>query len=128
MLVSCPGLRRSWFFRRLLVRAPQLSVKARLAHSAGFAAVALHEVIAAGRAVELRVGHRMAVRDGGHFGPTLGTLLTDESVTPDAESSHSPPHQAGRAGGDAGDCHARLEFAWTSLLSHNLILYASSRF
>ena len=50
----------------------------------------------AGWTIELRVGHRVAVRDGGHFGPTLGTLLTDDSATPDAESGHLSPHRARR--------------------------------
>jgi hypothetical protein len=47
--------------RRLLVRLLQLSVKARLAHSACFATVALQEVMTAGRTIEVRAGHRMAV-------------------------------------------------------------------
>src|SRR5579864_2601167 len=101
------------------MRVPQLRVKARLAHSACFAAVALREVMTAGWTIELRVGHGMAVRDGGHFGPTPGTLLTDDSVTPDTDSGHTAPHteRNEQEGGD-GDCHARLEFAWTLLLRH----------
>ena len=47
--------------RRQPVRLLQLSVKARLAHSACFAAVALREVMTAGRTIELRAGHRIAV-------------------------------------------------------------------
>jgi len=47
--------------RRLSVRLPQLSVKARLAHSACFAAVALLEVMTAGWTIKLRAGHRMVV-------------------------------------------------------------------
>ena len=47
--------------RRLRVRLPQLSVKARLAHSPCFAAVALQELVTAGRTIELRAGHRMVV-------------------------------------------------------------------
>ena len=46
---------------RLPVRLPQLSVKARLAHSPCFAAVALQEVVTAGRTIELRAGHPMVV-------------------------------------------------------------------
>ena len=83
-------------FGCLLMRVPQLRVKARRAQSAGLTAVALREVIAAGWTVELRVGHRMAVRDGGHFGPTPGTLLTDDSVALHAESGHLPPHRTVR--------------------------------
>ena len=47
--------------RRLPVRLPQLSVKARLAHSPCFAAVALQEVVTAGRTIELRAGHPLVV-------------------------------------------------------------------
>jgi hypothetical protein len=46
---------------RLLVRLLQLNVKARLAHSASFAAVALQEVMTAGRTIELRAVHCTAV-------------------------------------------------------------------
>lgn len=81
------------------MRVPQLRVKARLAHSACFAAVALREVMSAGWTIELRVGHRMTVRDGGRFRPTLDALLTDDLVTPDAESGHTPAHRAGRITG-----------------------------
>jgi hypothetical protein len=78
------------------VRFLQLCVKARLAHSACFAAVALREVMTAGRTIELRAGHRtVAVRNGDRFRPALDALFTDDSVTPDAESSHRPPRQAG---------------------------------
>ena len=47
--------------RRMLARFLQLSVNARLAHSACFAAVALQEVMTAGRTFEVRAGHPMAV-------------------------------------------------------------------
>jgi len=57
MLVSCPGLRHSWVLRRLLMRVPQLRVKARLAHPTCFAAVALQEVMTAGWTIEIRAGH-----------------------------------------------------------------------
>jgi hypothetical protein len=46
---------------RLLVRLPQFGAKTRLAHSACFAAVASQEVMTAGRTVEVRAGHPMAV-------------------------------------------------------------------
>jgi hypothetical protein len=38
-----------------------LSIKARLAHSACFASVALQEAMTAGRTIEVRAVHRMAV-------------------------------------------------------------------
>jgi hypothetical protein len=47
--------------RRLLVRLLQLNIKARLAHSACFATVALREVMTAGGIVELRASHRITV-------------------------------------------------------------------
>jgi hypothetical protein len=47
--------------QRLLLRLLQLSVKARLAHSACFAAIALREVVTAGRTLEIQAGHCMAV-------------------------------------------------------------------
>jgi hypothetical protein len=74
--------------RRLLVRLLQLNIKARLAHSACFATVALQEMTTAGRTIELRAVRRTAVRGGGHFLPTLDALLTDDSVALDAESGH----------------------------------------
>jgi hypothetical protein len=43
--------------RRLLVRLPQFGPKTRFAHSACFAAVALQEVMTAGRTNEVRAGH-----------------------------------------------------------------------
>jgi hypothetical protein len=43
------------------VRLSQLSIKARLAHSACFAAITLREVMTAKRTIELRIGHRKAV-------------------------------------------------------------------
>lgn len=55
--------------------------------------------MSAGWTIELRVGHRMTVRDGGRFRPTLDALLTDDLVTPDAESGHTPAHRAGRITG-----------------------------
>jgi hypothetical protein len=73
------------------MRVPQLRVKARLAHSACFAAIALQKVMTAGRTVELRVGQRVAVRIGGRFRTAMGALLTDDSVTQDARSGHRPP-------------------------------------
>jgi hypothetical protein len=48
-------------FSCVLVCVPQLRVKARLAHSSCFAAVALREVTTAGRTIELRSGHRVTV-------------------------------------------------------------------
>ena len=109
-MVSCPDLRRSWVPRRLLMRALYLSVKTRLAHSPCFAAIALLEVMTTGWTIKIRAGH---------FGPTPGTLLTDDSVTRDTKSGHTAPHaeRNEQEGGD-GDCHARLEFAWTLLLRH----------
>ena len=50
----------SWTLRLLLVRPLQSGIEARLAHGAGFAAVALREAMAAGRAIEFRAGHRLA--------------------------------------------------------------------
>jgi hypothetical protein len=47
--------------RRLLVRLLQLNIKARLAHSACFATVALQEMMTAGRTIGVRAVHRMAV-------------------------------------------------------------------
>ncbi|MFZ0581500.1 MAG: hypothetical protein WAN72_08430 [Candidatus Acidiferrales bacterium] len=52
---------RALGIRRLVVRLLQLNVKARLAHSACFAAVTLQEVMTAGRTIEIRTVHRMAV-------------------------------------------------------------------
>jgi len=49
------------FFGCLLMRVPQLRVKARLAHSAGFTAVPLSEMMTTGWTIELRSGHRIAV-------------------------------------------------------------------
>jgi hypothetical protein len=61
MMVSCPDRRLGSALRRLLVRLSQLSVKARLAHSACFAAVTLRELMTAKRTIELRIGYRMTV-------------------------------------------------------------------
>ena len=81
--------------KRRLLRLLQLRVKARLAHSTCFAAVALQEVMTAGGTIELRAVHRMAVWAGGRLRPTLGALLADDSVALDAESGHPRPHRAG---------------------------------
>jgi transcriptional regulator with XRE-family HTH domain len=51
----------SLVLRHLLVRLLQLSVKARLAHSTRCAAIALGEMVTAEWAIELRVGHPVAV-------------------------------------------------------------------
>jgi hypothetical protein len=45
-----------------------------------------------------RAGHCVGIRDGDCSRPAPNTLLTDDLVTPDAESGHSPPNRAGRAG------------------------------
>jgi hypothetical protein len=69
-------------------RLLQFNVKAWLAHSAGLAAVALQEVMSAGRTIEVRGGERTAVGVGDRFHPALDALLTDDTVAPDTESSH----------------------------------------
>jgi hypothetical protein len=71
--------------RRILVRVPQLSVKARLAHSARLAAIALLEVMTTGRTIKIRDGHCVPIGDGGHLGSTVGTLLTDDLVALNAK-------------------------------------------
>ena len=43
------------------MRVPQLRVKARLAQSARFAAIALREVMTAGWTIEVRAGHTVDV-------------------------------------------------------------------
>jgi hypothetical protein len=48
-------------FGCLLMRVPQLNVKALLAESPCFAAVALREVMTARWTIELRVGHRVPI-------------------------------------------------------------------
>jgi hypothetical protein len=48
-------------FGYLLMRVPQLRVKARLAQSARFAAIALREVMTAGWTIEVRAGHTVDV-------------------------------------------------------------------
>ena len=83
-------------FGYLLMRVPQLRVKARLAHSACFAAIALREVMTAGRTMENRAGHCVGIGDGYYFCPAANTLLTDDLVASDTESGHSPPHRARR--------------------------------
>jgi hypothetical protein len=98
MRVSCPEARLGWVLCRLLMRVPQLSVKARLAHSACCAAIALRKTVTTGWTIENRAGHCVGIGDGYYFCPAPNTLLTDDLVTPDAESGHSPPHRAGRAG------------------------------
>jgi hypothetical protein len=77
--------------RRLLVRALQFSIKTRLAHSACFAAIALQKTMTTGWTMENRAAHCVSIRDDDCFRPALGALRTDDSVTPDAESGHSPP-------------------------------------
>jgi hypothetical protein len=95
-LVAIQTCVRGSALRRLPVRLLQLSVKARLAHSACFAAVALREVMTAGRTIELRAGRRtVALRNGDRFRPALDALLTDDSVTSDAEPGHPPAHRPG---------------------------------
>jgi hypothetical protein len=84
--------------RRLLVRALQLSIKTRLAHSACVAAIALREVMTSGWTIKIRAAHYVCIRDGDCFRPALGALLTNDLVTPDAESGHSPPRRAGWVG------------------------------
>jgi hypothetical protein len=74
--------------RNPLVYLLQLTVKARLAHSACFAAVASREMVTAGWTIELRVSGYVAIWHGGCFRPTLDALLTDDVVTSDAESGH----------------------------------------
>ena len=74
--------------RNLLVQLLQLGVKAWLAHSACFAAVASREMVTAGWTIELRVSGYVAIWHGGCFRPTLDALLTDDVVTSDAESGH----------------------------------------
>jgi hypothetical protein len=83
--------------RRILVRVPQLSVKARLAHSARLAAIALLEVMTTGRTIKIRDGHCVPIGDGGHLGSTVGTLLTDDLATPDTDSGHRPPRHISAA-------------------------------
>ena len=95
MPVSCPGLRRCWVLRRLLVRVLQLSVKTRLAHSSCCAAIAFREMVTAGWTVELRLGQSVNIWVDARFRPALDALLTDGSVTQDARSGHLPPHRAG---------------------------------
>jgi len=70
------------------MRVPQLRVKARLAHSACFAAIASREMVTAGWTIELRLGHSVAIWVDARLRPTLDALLTDDSVTQDAESGH----------------------------------------
>jgi hypothetical protein len=48
--------------------------------------------------METRAAHCVGIRDGDCFRPALGALLTDDSVTPDAESGLSPPRRAGWVG------------------------------
>jgi hypothetical protein len=64
------------------MRVQQLSVKTRLAHSPCFAAIALLEVMTTGWTIKIRAGRCVPILDDGHLGPTPGTLLTDDSVTP----------------------------------------------
>lgn len=101
---------------RLLVRLLLLSIKARLAHSACFAAVALQEMMTAGRTIELRAVPCTAVRAGGHCRPTVDALLTDDSVALDAESGHPRLPIERDEFDDTDECHLPLESAWTSQL------------
>jgi len=89
------------------MRVPQLSVKARLAHSACCAAIALRKTVTTGWTIENRAGHGVGIGDD-YFRPAPNTLLTDDLVAPDAESGHSPPHRAGRAGVTLATCHTRI--------------------
>jgi len=77
------------------MRVPQLSVKARLAHSACCASIALRKTVATGWTIENPAGHCVGIGDGDCFGPAPNTLLTDDLVTPDAESGHPPPAPSG---------------------------------
>jgi hypothetical protein len=82
-------------FSCVLVCVPQLGVKTGFAHSSCFAAVALLEVMTTGWTIEINAAHRVGIWVGSRFRPALNALLTDDSVTPDAESGHLPAHQAG---------------------------------
>jgi hypothetical protein len=92
------------------VRVPQLGVKARLAHSACFAAITLREAMSTAWTSKIRAGHCAAIWDGDCFRPAPDTLLTDNLITLDAKSGHVPRTERDELGGDAGDCHTRLEF------------------
>ena len=125
MPVSCPGLRSTEVLRRLPVRLPQLSVKARLAHSACFAAVALREVMTTGRTIELSVRSPQwpfelavaSVPHWTHFSPMIWLHRMQIRVMRYA------PKRNELLLGDSGECHTQLtkDFAWASPLSRNLI-------
>jgi hypothetical protein len=113
--------------RRLLVRLLQLSVKARLAHSACFAAVALQEVMTAGRRIEVRAVQRRpfelavtSVPHWTHFSPMIRLHRMQNRVIYASPSS-------GMNRMTLNDYHAQLESAWTSQSSHRKSqLHASS--